>query len=395
MRQYCSNTSLGELPLDPQVNSVESQTVNSHMVTTVGRNETTNATMGRPAKAYYHMVTGECDTRGITTSGVNSHIVTGQRDNRGPTASQRRDSHTVSGAANPHGTAASRTVLGRQKSQTTTNSQPQQMTAPVSTERHGVTTGNNNESTRSNPIDQLAHAIERIAANKQPNTTSLLKPVTASTLIFDGKNEKFELFEDLFHTMLKMQPEMTEAMKINHFHSLLRKEALQTFKNIQSTSRTTLEEILVIFRRKYVKPQSVATAKHKWHRLMFNPSEQSLPDFLEELHQTAERAFGDQAQGMTDSLLYAKMPPSLKKSINQAYLEDGTYEQIIKHIEREMELNGLEQGDDLPVATMSATSQQSGENKETRKRMSQMVTQPKNVVTIVRRTVTCVMSATS
>ena len=54
-------------------------------------------------------------------------------------------------------------------------------------------------------------------------------------------------------------------MKINHFYSLLRKNALQTFRNINSTNRQTLEDVLVIFRRKYVKPQSQATAKHKWH----------------------------------------------------------------------------------------------------------------------------------
>ena len=57
----------------------------------------------------------------------------------------------------------------------------------------------------------------------------MLKPVSLNTINFDGKNEKFELFEDLFYTMLKMQPEMTEAMKTNDFHAHLRKEALQTF----------------------------------------------------------------------------------------------------------------------------------------------------------------------
>ena len=34
--------------------------------------------------------------------------------------------------------------------------------------------------------------------------------------MFHAKNEKFEPFEDLFHTMLKMQPEMNEAMEIKH-----------------------------------------------------------------------------------------------------------------------------------------------------------------------------------
>ena len=56
--------------------------------------------------------------------------------------------------------------------------------------------------------------------------------------------------------MIKMQPEMTEQMKINHFHSLLRKNALQTFRNINSTNRQTLKDVLVIFRQKYVKPES-------------------------------------------------------------------------------------------------------------------------------------------
>ena len=44
---------------------------------------------------------------------------------------------------------------------------------------------------------------------------------------------------------------------------------------------------------------------------------------------------------MIESLLYAKMPPHLKKFFIQAYFEIGTYDQIVKHLEREVELNGL------------------------------------------------------
>ena len=47
--------------------------------------------------------------------------------------------------------------------------------------------------------------------------------------------------------MIKMQPEMTEALKINHFHSLLRKNALLTIRNINSANKQTLEDILAIF----------------------------------------------------------------------------------------------------------------------------------------------------
>ena len=99
------------------------------------------------------------------------------------------------------------------------------------------------------PINRLADVIMGIN-NKPSAQTLMVRPVNTTTLTFDGKSEKFELFEDFFHTMIKMQPDMTETMKINHFHSLLRKNALQTFRNINSANRQTLEDILAIFRRK-------------------------------------------------------------------------------------------------------------------------------------------------
>ena len=202
-------------------------------------------------------------------------------------------------------------------------------------------------------INRLADAIAGIATQQRPQAATTLKPVSTNTLIFDGKNEKFELFEDLFHTMLKMQPEMTETMKINHFHAHLRKEALQTFRNISAVNKKTLDDVLIVFRRKYVKPESQATAKHKWHKLTFDPNTKSLPDFLEELNECAEKAFGDNAQHMIDSLLYAKLPPHLKRSLNLAHLENGTYDQIVAHLERELELSGLENDGELTIPTMT------------------------------------------
>ena len=78
-----------------------------------------------------------------------------------------------------------------------------------------------------------------------------------------------------------------------------------------------------------------------------------LPDFLEELNQGAEKAFGENAQAVIDSLLYAKFPPKLKRSVKMARLENATYEEIVTHLERELELSGLEEGDDIPVPAMS------------------------------------------
>ena len=225
------------------------------------------------------------------------------------------------------------------------NNNESQDTIPQVSETTAPTTG-------SDPINRLAEVL--VGMNNRPSAQTLMvRPVSSTTLTFDGKSEKFELFEDLFHTMIKMQPDMTETIKINHFHSLLQKNALQTFRNINTANSQTLEEILAVFRRKYVKPESQATAKHKWHRLVFDPNTMKLPDFLEELNQGAEKAFGENAQAMIDSLLYAKLPPKLKRSVNMARLENATYEEIVTHLERELELMGLEEGDDIPVPTMS------------------------------------------
>ena len=112
-----------------------------------------------------------------------------------------------------------------------------------------------------NSINRLSEAIAGIATEQRPQGATMLKPVSTNTLIFDGKNEISEIFEDLFHTMLKMQPEMSQTKKCNHFHAHLRKEALQTFRNLSAPSRKALHDVLILFRRKYVKPESQATTK--------------------------------------------------------------------------------------------------------------------------------------
>ena len=143
----------------------------------------------------------------------------------------------------------------------------------------------------------------------------------------------------------------------------MRGDALQTFKNITSPNRENLGEILTVLRRKYVKPQSMATAKHKVQRLVFNPANQKLIDFLDELQKLAKDPFGVAAQAVIEHFIYAKMPPHLKKSINQAHLENGTYEQIVSHLEREIELNGLEAPDEMPLNTVTQQAPQQNTDK--------------------------------
>ena len=146
--------------------------------------------------------------------------------------------------------------------------------------------------------DLILLALQQLAtntnsANFNNNITrisNLPKSLTTTVPTFDGKSEKFELFKDLFQKRLKIQNQLTEEDKINYFHSLMRGDALQTFKNITSPNRENMGMILTVFRRKYVKPQSMAMAKHKFQRLVFNPANQKLIEFLDDLQKLAKDA---------------------------------------------------------------------------------------------------------
>ena len=168
--------------------------------------------------------------------------------------------------------------------------------------------------------DQILWALQQLVNNNNSENfhnninriSKLPKSLTTTMPTFDGKTEKFELFEDLFQTSLKVHNQLTEEDRINYFHSLMRGDALQTFKNINGPTRENLEEILAIFRRKYVKPQSMATAKHNFQKLVFNPANHKLVDLLDELQKLAKNAFGIAAHAIIEQFIYAKTPPHLK-----------------------------------------------------------------------------------
>ena len=97
--------------------------------------------------------------------------------------------------------------------------------------------------------DQILLALQQLANNKNSanfhNNTNriskLPKSLTTTMPTFDGKSEKFELFEDLFQTSLKIHNQLTEDDRMNYFHSLMRGDALQTFKNINGPTREIWE----------------------------------------------------------------------------------------------------------------------------------------------------------
>ena len=78
--------------------------------------------------------------------------------------------------------------------------------------------------------DQILLALQQLAnknnsANFHNNInriSKLPKSLTPTMPTFDRQSEKFELFEDLFQTSLKIRNESTEDDRIKYFHSLMR-----------------------------------------------------------------------------------------------------------------------------------------------------------------------------
>ena len=83
----------------------------------------------------------------------------------------------------------------------------------------------------------------------------------------------------------------------------MRGDALQIFKNNNGPTGTNLAEILAVFQRKYVKPQSMATVKQKIQKFVSNPANQKLVDFLDELQKLAKNAFRIAARAIIEQLI--------------------------------------------------------------------------------------------
>ena len=84
-------------------------------------------------------------------------------------------------------------------------------------------------------LTQLAANSTSTNFNNNINTISKLpESLTKTILTLNGKSEKFELFEDLFQTSLKVHKQVTGEDKINYLHSLMGGDAPQIIKNITS-----------------------------------------------------------------------------------------------------------------------------------------------------------------
>ena len=103
--------------------------------------------------------------------------------------------------------------------------------------------------------DQILLALQQLANNNNSanfhnninRISKLPKSLTTTMPTFDGKSEKFELFEDLFQASLKIHNELTENDRLNYFHCLMRGDALQILRTLMAQPGRTWEKFWQFF----------------------------------------------------------------------------------------------------------------------------------------------------
>ena len=130
-------------------------------------------------------------------------------------------------------------------------------------------------------------------------------------------------------------------------------DALQTFQNISSPTPENLGENLALFFRKHINCQSMATAKHKIQKFVCNPPNQKLVYLPDELSGLKKDAIRIAVRAIIEQFIHAKMPAHLRKTIKQALLENGTFEQMVTHLQWEIKPNDLEVRDELQANTVN------------------------------------------
>ena len=100
----------------------------------------------------------------------------------------------------------------------------------------------------------------------------------------------------------------------------------------------------------------MATVEHKFHRLFFSPANQELNDFMDEIQKLAENGLPVAAQAINEQLIYAKKLPHKKKLIKQPNSENDTYEAFVSFLEKDLELYGWEDPDEMKRKHFDATS---------------------------------------
>ena len=171
--------------------------------------------------------------------------------------------------------------------------------------------------------------------NSMCDTITQSKSLQPQISLFKGVREKYNEFEHLLLNHLRPHAhKLTKEPKLNYFQSLLRDDAIKFWQTLTITTKTTLEYILAAFKKEYAKEELTEVSNFKFDQLRYDPTTKSFSTFLANFKKVAKQAYGDKAQEIVKSFVFAKLPIQLQNQLAIAGKRDDSIEEIKTFVQR-------------------------------------------------------------
>ena len=195
---------------------------------------------------------------------------------------------------------------------TSTDSRSDMVTGVPNPRTSGSRTTPPNGTPRSDEsIPQIADVMTEIHHLRSTMGETLTQPKILQTQVplFKGNRDKYNEFEHLLLNHLRPHAhKLTEEQKLNYFQSLLRDDAIEFWQTLTITTETTLRDILTAFKKEYAKEELSEVSKFKFDQLRYDPATESFSTFLANYKKIAKQAYGEKAQEIVQTFLFAKLP---------------------------------------------------------------------------------------
>ena len=168
---------------------------------------------------------------------------------------------------------------------------------------------------------QMDDVLTEIHNLRTTMTDGVMQPKLLQTQVplFRGNREKNNEFEHLLQNHLRPHMnKLTEEQKLNYFQSLLRDEAIEFWQTLKITTETTLQDVLQAFNKEYAKEDLKEVSKYKFDQMRYDPKKESFADFLTRYKKLAKEAYGDKANDIAETFLFAKLPIQIQNELAMA-----------------------------------------------------------------------------
>ena len=184
---------------------------------------------------------------------------------------------------------------------------------------------------------QMDDVLTEIHNLRTTMTDGVIQPKILQTQVplFRGNREKYNEFEHLLKNHLRPHMnKLTEEQKLNYFQSLLRDEAIEFWQTLKITTETTLQDVLQAFTKEYAKEDLKEVSKNKFDQMRYDPTKESFADFLTRYKKLAKQAYGDKANDIAETFLFAKLPIQIQNELAMAGKHDAKVEEIKTFVQR-------------------------------------------------------------